>query len=141
MRTPRPLARAWNRLSIGAGSTSTRVTFRSSTSALKLLYALAIAESNTLSTIFAPFFGMNFNVFTASVADLPRIVSTTKRHFWGEMRAYRNTALVCMLLRHRDFLVAGMRLEGARRSEFAELVTDHILRYQHRHVQPAVVHG
>src|SRR3981189_2063972 len=96
MRTPRPLARAWKRLSIGAGSTSTRVTFRSSTSALKLLYALAIAESNTLRTIFAPFFGMNFNVLTASVADLPRIVSTTKRHFCGEMRAYRKIALVCM---------------------------------------------
>src|SRR5580692_2376642 len=96
MRTPRPLARAWNRFSIGAGSTSTRVTFRSSTSALKLLYALAIAESSTLRTILAPFFGMNFSVLTASVADLPRIVSTTKRHFWGEMRAYRNTALVCM---------------------------------------------
>src|SRR5271156_5745185 len=55
-----------------------------------------MAESSTLRTIFAPFFGMNFNVLTASVADLPRIVSTTKRHFWGEMRAYRNTALVCM---------------------------------------------
>src|ERR1700685_4700996 len=96
MRTPRPLARAWKRLSIGAGSTSTRVTFRSSTSALKLLYALAMAESNTLRTIFAPFFGMNFRVFTASVADLPRIVSTTRRHFCGEMRAYRNIALVCM---------------------------------------------
>src|SRR5579871_918258 len=37
MRTPRPLARAWKRLSIGAASTSTRVTLRSSTSALKLL--------------------------------------------------------------------------------------------------------
>ena len=33
------------------------------------------------------FFGMNFKVLTASVADLPRIVSTTKRHFCGEMRA------------------------------------------------------
>src|ERR1700719_4443670 len=39
---------------------------------------------------------MNFNVLTASVADLPRIVSTTRRHFCGEMRAYRKTALVCM---------------------------------------------
>src|SRR5271170_1567932 len=55
-----------------------------------------MAESNTLSTILAPFFGMNFSVLTASVADLPRIVSTTNRHFCGEMRAYRNTALVCM---------------------------------------------
>src|SRR5271156_6354815 len=39
---------------------------------------------------------MNFSVLTASVADLPRIVSTTKRHFCGEMRAYLKTALVCM---------------------------------------------
>src|SRR5271155_3718530 len=142
MRTPRPLARAWKRLSMGAGSTSTRVTFSSSTSALKLLYALAMAESKTLSTIRAPFFGMNFSVFTASVADLPRIVSTTRRHFCGEMRAYRKTALVCMpLLRNRDFLVAGMRFEGARGRKFAELVADHVFRHQHRHMQPAVVHG
>ena len=87
MRMPRPFARAWKRFSIGAGSTSMRVTLRSSTSALKLLSALAIAESSTLRTIFAPFFGMNFSVLTASVADLPRIVSTTSRHFCGEMRA------------------------------------------------------
>src|SRR5882757_4653290 len=142
MRTPRPLARAWKRLSIGAGSTSIRVTFSSSTSALKLLYALAIAESNTLSTILAPFFGMNFKVFTASVADLPRMVSTTKRHFCGEIRAYLNIALVCMaLLRRRDFFVAGMRFERAGRGELAQLVADHVLRYQHRHVQTAVMHG
>ncbi len=44
----------------------------------------------------APFFGMNFNVLTARVADLPRIVSTTRRHFCGEMRAYRKIALVSM---------------------------------------------
>src|SRR5271170_3966886 len=101
-----------------------------------------MAESNTLSTIRAPFFGMNFSVFTASVADLPRIVSTTRRHFCGEMRAYRKTALVCMpLLRNRDFLVAGMRFEGARGRKFAELVADHVFRHQHRHMQPAVVHG
>src|SRR3984885_7814158 len=55
-----------------------------------------MAESSTLSTILAPFFGMNFSVLTASVADLPRIVSTTRRHFCGEMRAYLKTALVCM---------------------------------------------
>src|ERR1700678_2586065 len=55
-----------------------------------------MAESSTLRTILAPFFGMNFSVLTASVADLPRIVSTTKRHFCGEMRAYLKTALVCM---------------------------------------------
>src|SRR5450631_454599 len=39
---------------------------------------------------------MNFKVLTASVADLPRIVSTTSRHFCGEIRAYLNTALVSM---------------------------------------------
>src|ERR1700722_14643484 len=39
---------------------------------------------------------MNFSVLTASVADLPRIVSTTRRNFCGEMRAYLKTALVCM---------------------------------------------
>src|SRR5580700_5591833 len=34
-----------------------------------------------------------------------------------------------------------MRLEGARRGELAELVADHVFGHQHRHVQPAVVHG
>ena len=56
-------------------------------SASKLFSAFAIADSSTLSTIFAPFFGMNFRVLTASVADLPRTVSATRRHFCGEMRA------------------------------------------------------
>src|SRR6266851_3416813 len=99
-----------------------------------------MAESNTLRTILAPFLGMNFSVFTARVADLPRMVSTTKRHFWGEMRAYLNTALVCMaLLRRRDFFVAGMRFERAGRGELAQLVTDHVFGHEDRNVQTAVV--
>src|ERR1700674_1077099 len=49
---------------------------------------------------------MNFKVLTASVADLPRIVSTTKRHFCGEMRAQRSTALVCMRYSATDTLLS-----------------------------------
>ena len=43
--------------------------------------------------------------------------------------------------RGRDLAVARVALERARRRELAELVTDHVLGDEHRHVLPAVMHG
>src|SRR6185295_11162253 len=117
-----------------------RATFSSSISAPALCSALAIADSSTLRTSFAPFFGMKRRVCSASPTGLPRTVSATSRHFCGLMRAYFSLALTCISrLRSDDFLVARVHLEGARRRELAELVTHHVLGYEHRNVLAAVV--
>src|SRR5271170_7967867 len=117
-----------------------RVTFSSSMSAPRLFSALAIADSSTLSTMRAPFFGMNLSVARALPTPLPRTASATRRHFCGEMRALRKRAVTCIaLLRRGHFAIARVRLEQPRRGKFAELVTDHIFRHQHRDVLPAVV--
>src|SRR6185295_2332366 len=58
IRLPRPLARAANRFATGAASTSMRATDSVSMSASWLCSAFAIADSSTLRTSFAPFFGV-----------------------------------------------------------------------------------
>jgi hypothetical protein len=98
MRLPRPLARAAKRFSTGAASTSMRETFSSSMSAPWLCSALAIADSSTLSTSSAPFFGMKRSCEIALPTGLPRTTSATRRHFCGEMRAYLILAVTCMTL-------------------------------------------
>src|SRR5262245_31264190 len=117
-----------------------RATFSSSISAPELCSALAIADSSTLRTSRAPFFGMKRSVCSARPTGLPRTVSATSRHFCGLMRAYLSLALTCISrLRGDDFLVARVHLEGARRCELAELVAHHVLGHEHRHVLAAVV--
>src|SRR5262245_51582957 len=143
MRLPRPLARAWNRFITGAASTSMRATFSSSMSASWLCSAFAIADSSTLRTSLAPFFGVYASTASASPTGWPRTMSATRRHFCGEMRAWRRVADTCIaLLRDRlDLLGRGVALENPRRRELAELVADHVLGDEHRHVLAAVVHG
>src|ERR1700677_3228350 len=100
-------------------------------SAPRLFSALAIADSSTLSTSLAPFFGMNFSVASALPTPLPRTVSATSRHFCGEMRAWRNRAVTCItLLRGGHFAITRMRLEEPRRGELTEFVTHHVFRDQ-----------
>ena len=60
--------------------------------------------------------------------------------------ARRRLALLVLLVRHRHLTLArpvgaGVAAEGARRRELAELVADHRLADEHRHVLAAVVHG
>src|SRR6185312_11729494 len=141
MRAPRPLARAAKRLSTGAASTWTRDTFSSSMSAPWLCSAFATAAASTLRTSSAPFFGMYCSVASALPAGLPRTTSATRRHFCGEMRAWRSLETTCMSGRRLDLAVAGVGLEGARRGELAQLVADHVLGDEHRDVLAAVVHG
>ena len=89
MRLPRPLARAWKRLSIGAASTcDARHLQLVDIRRRELCSALAIADSSTLRTSSAPFFGMNLQRLQRQPTGLPRTVSATSRHFCGEMRAY-----------------------------------------------------
>ena len=52
-----------------------------------LCSALATADSSTLRTSSAPFFGMNLSVEIALPTGWPRTTSATRRHFCGEMRA------------------------------------------------------
>src|SRR5208282_2038222 len=140
MRLPRPLARAAKRLSTGAASISMRATLSSSMSAPRLFSAFATADSSTLSTRRAPFFGMNFRQASALPTPLPRTESATSRHFCGEMRAWRSLAVTCMgLLRAGHFAIARVRFEQPCRGEFAEFVTDHVLGHEHRYVLLAVV--
>src|SRR5690349_18518554 len=146
MRVPRPLARAANRFSCGASSTMMRVTLRSSTSAPWLFCAFSTADQSTLCTRSAPFFGMNLSVLSALETSAPRTVSATRRHFCGEMRAYFSFAVASITTRPRlsgglDFLVARVRLEGARRRELTQLVTHHVFGDEHRDVLLAVMHG
>src|SRR6202034_3296158 len=87
---------------------------------------------------------MNFRTLSAVLTGWPRTVSATRRHFCGDMRAWRSfadTSMGASLGRSLDLLVARMGLEGARGGEFAKLVTDHVLGHQHRNVLLAVVHG
>src|SRR4029077_4299462 len=141
MRAPRPLARAMKRFRVGASSTWMSVTLSSSMSAPWLCSALATADSSTLRTSSAPFFGMYLSVASALPTGLPRPTSATRRHFCGEMRAWRSVEVICMALRGRLHLaIARVRLEGARGGELAELVAHHVLGDQHRDVLAAVVH-
>src|ERR1700733_13731360 len=140
MRVPRPLARAAKRFSCGAASTSTRETLSSSMSTPWLCSALATAEASTLRTRCAPFLGMNFRTFNALPTGAPRTTSATRRHFCGEMRAYLSFAETSMSGRRHDFLIARVRLEGARRRKLTELVPDHVPGHQHRHMLAAVMH-
>src|SRR5687768_11205088 len=96
IRLPRPLARAWKRFSRGASSTRMLSTFSTSISALWLFSAFAIADSSTLRTSAAPFFGVKRSVESACPTGCPRTMSATSRHFCGEMRAYLSLAATCM---------------------------------------------
>src|SRR5690606_9624150 len=139
IRVPRPFARARNRLYVGAASTVMVSTFSSSTSALKLFSAFAIADSSTLRTIRAPFFGVKRSTFNACPTGLPRTMSATRRHFCGEIRAYFSLAATRMI-RPLCLLVARVRLERTCGRELTELVPHHVLGDQHRHVLTTVVH-
>src|SRR5262245_44311641 len=143
MRLPRPLARAWNRFATGAASTSMRATLSSSMSASWLCSAFAIADSSTLRTMRAPFLVVYASVATASPTDRRLTRRAPRRHAWRELRAWRSVAETCIvLLRDRlDLLGRGVALENPGRRELAELVADHVLGDEHRHVLAAVVHG
>ncbi len=65
MRVPRPLARAAKRLNCGAASTSMRAHLQLVDVGAVVVLGIGDADSSTLWTSFAPFFGMNFSVASA----------------------------------------------------------------------------
>src|SRR5574344_1281699 len=119
------------------------LTFRSSISAPSLCSALAMADSSTFLTMPAAFFCVNARMLRAWSTCLPRIRSATGRPLSTDKRTPRRTARVSdmfysLLL---GFLVGGVTLEGTSQSEFAQLVTYHLVGDVHGHVLLAVVHG
>src|SRR5690606_11555710 len=141
MRVPRPLARAMKRFRVGPSSTMMVLTLRASTSAPLLFSALAMADSTTFLIRAAAFLSENFSRLTARSAGRPRTWSATRRAFCGEMRAVRRMAFASMVISLLRLLVAAVTLEGPGDSEFAELVADHVLVDENRHMVLAVVHS
>src|SRR5579885_3738041 len=109
---------------------------------------LAIAESRTLPTGSLAACGSNFMIAWASVAGRPRMRSTTRRTFVGDIRTWRAMALPTRArswpmtsATARPPLVLDVAAEGPGRRELAEFVTHHRLGYEHRDVLAPVVHG
>src|SRR5699024_7970506 len=160
-RVARPLARGRNRLRVGPSSTYAALmtsTFSSNASPAwsALTRALAIALSTTLRTVSAAACGANRSTLTASVARWPRMLSTTRRAFRGVTRTYRacalasiDSCLTCRMIRDAGFgasaapcltVVLVVPAVGAGRGELPQLVADHRLGDEDRHVLAAVVH-
>src|SRR6059058_2480193 len=120
-------------------------------SSWKLCSALAIALASTLATGSLAAWGANLSTDRASLARMSRIRSMTRRAFIGVTRtcdalanAVRTSGSVISnpySAAPRPAVVADVALERARRRELAELVPDHALGDEHRHVLAAVVHG
>src|SRR5580658_2149622 len=121
--------------------------------------ALAIALARTLPTESLAACGAKASVARAWSAGIPRMRSTTRRALRGVMRTYRALALasICCLalslsktnasalpalrLSPATPVVAHVAAEGPGGRELTELVPDHRLRDEYRHVLAAVVHG
>src|SRR3954468_8373841 len=160
IREARPWARGRNRLRVGPSSTKASVMNRSSGSRRWLrtcarCSALATAESRTLPTGSLAACGSNFMIACASLAGRPRMRSTTRRTLVGDIRTYLAVALpitACGANSAADAawealattcppLVLDVPAEGTRGRELAELVPDHRLGHEDRHVLASVVHG
>src|SRR5215471_4792702 len=112
-RLPRPLARAWKRLSGMPRSTKIVFTFSSSTSAPSLCSALAMADSSTFLMICAPFLGLNISRLSAFSTGRPRIWSATSRPFWAERRTPYSVARVSIASPYFLSPAAGAGAAGA----------------------------
>src|ERR1700712_5189178 len=124
-----------------------------------LFSALAMAEASSLATGSAAACGENCRIEAAAATSVPRIRVTMRRAFIGVIRKCLSWALVRGTSTATSAFLAFMKyscpysaapsatvvldvaLEGPRRSELAELVTDHRLGDEHRDVLAAVVHG
>src|SRR5436305_14053638 len=91
--------------------------------------------------------GEKRSVCNASCAGIPRTRSMTRRALVGETRRYRTRAIavgrssLTTSGTPRPPFVLHVTTEGARRSELTELVADHALGDEDRHVLATVVDG
>src|SRR5580658_160930 len=123
----------------GPSFTYASLTTNSSTSTSLLRFsALAMAESKTFRTVGAMRLLVWRKMMRASLAERPRIKSTTSRAFCGDDRIYRASALACIfipydgslgrlggLLRGRSSSFHGVPFEHSRRRKLAQLVPHH----------------
>src|SRR5580704_5163035 len=126
----------------GPSFTYASLTTNSSTSTSLLRFsALAMAESKTFSTVGAMRLLVWRKMIRASLAERPRIKSTTNRAFCGDDRIYRASALACIvftlgrlgaLFRGRRGGLHRMALEYSRRGKLTQLVAHHIFGDVHR---------
>src|SRR5271170_966866 len=130
----------------GPSFTYASLTTSSSTStSLFRFSALAMAESKTFKTVGAMRLLVWRKMMRASLAERPRIKSTTSRAFCGDDRIYRASALACIvfpvdfplgrlggLLRWRRRGFHRMALEHSRRGKLTQLVAHHIFGDVHR---------
>src|SRR5215212_8404343 len=146
MRATRPRARARQRLIVGPSSMYAAETTRSSPLQFRFgcVSAFATAERRTFSISRAAARCVNASTVRASGTLRPRMCSVTTRALRADTRTQRASArtsvrsvLPLLDLRLRVARVAAERPRGR---ELAELVPDHLLRDEHRHVLAAVVH-
>src|ERR1700722_2133022 len=126
----------------GPSLTYASLTTSSPTSTSLLRFsALAMAESSTFSTVGAMRLLVWRKIMRASLAERPRIKSTTRRAFCGDDRIYRASALACIvyplrrlggLLRWRGGGFHRMALEHSRRGKLTQLVAHHVFGDVHR---------
>src|SRR5215831_17733692 len=152
-RPERPRPRGAKRFITRPLPTKASETTSSSTSRSWLFSALAIADSRHFLTSTAIRLRENCKSASAAEAFRPRISCATRLSFCGLTLSIRATALASLSARLRSrfglliassssllgFLVARMAVEGPRRRELAELVTDHFLVDRDRHVLLTVV--
>src|SRR5687767_8758380 len=112
--------------------------------------AFATADFTSLASGLDEPFSVNWRMFRASSTCLPRMRSATSRTFRGAILRYRSTAFIALSLRRRRcgrssrrhlLLLGGVAMEGPRRRELAQLVTDHLLGDEHRDELLAVMDG
>src|SRR5262245_44740174 len=105
--------------------------------------ALATADRSTLATVRDAPSGENCRRRCASSTCVPRMRSTARRAFRGEIRTYFADAfasMVSLLQGRAAFRVMAVGAEHPRGGELPQLVPDHGLRDEHRDVLAAVVH-
>src|SRR5579875_95253 len=83
---------------------------------------------------------MKRSIVNASSTLRPRTVSTTRRTLRGLIGMSLATARTCIFLPHVRRLASGMPPEGPCRSKFAQLVADHVLAHEDRHMATAIMH-
>src|SRR5207244_7864162 len=107
--------------------------------------AFATAESSTFVSVRLGPSGVSCSTRRASSTCRPRMRSTDRRIFRGEIRMYLAEALasicVALLERGAPFGVVPVGAEGPGQRELPQLVPDHGFGDEHRDVLAAVVHG
>src|SRR5438093_4589237 len=107
--------------------------------------ALATADSSTFTSVRFARSGESRSIRRASSTCRPRMRSTDRRSFRGEIRTYFALAfaskIASLLESGASLCVMAVHAEGSRRRELAQLVPHHRLGYEDRNVLAAVVDG